>query len=161
MELNDIQQAKYSETSTTQIGNDQDRRFINHLFKKLFIIFPASKVHYDKPEVLKEAKREWMEALIENDVRTPEQFKKGLEFARKETKPFMPSIGQFIEWCNGGNQDNVIRPPFHLFEPDVERLALEQDGSKKVSAETRAKDMIKIGLHKESDYDEDYNYKPN
>jgi hypothetical protein len=89
---------------------DQDKALINHLFKRLEAIFPAWKQAFANPESIREAKRVWFDALIDNKINTPEQIARGLKEAVKQTSPFLPSVGQFIEWCKEPVKDPSHEP---------------------------------------------------
>lgn len=78
---------------------EHDGRVIGLLFDRLKQIFPAWKVSYPTEREEAEARKTWLRALTENHVTTPEQIKRGLEKARLYDRPFMPSVGQFIKWC--------------------------------------------------------------
>jgi len=77
----------------------RDGEIIGLLFDRLKQIFPAWKVSYPTEREEAEARKTWLRALTENHVTTPEQIKRGLEKARLYDRPFMPSVGQFIKWC--------------------------------------------------------------
>lgn len=73
---------------------------INYLFSQLRAIFPAWKTSFPNKESYQTAKRVWLEALVSEGITTVEQLENGITQAQKETNPFFPSVGQFIEWCN-------------------------------------------------------------
>jgi len=67
-------------------------------------------------------RRNLYKALVERNITTPEQIKKGLETARKQTTPWLPSVGEFASWCKAS-------APYHKefkdSSPDeIKRLAL-------------------------------------
>lgn len=72
--------------------------FINWLFEELAGTFPAWKSAFESQQDITTAKRIWFEALSENKIKRSE-ITQGLRIARKSTNPFLPSVGQFIEWC--------------------------------------------------------------
>lgn len=86
-------------TTTTGEATKEDKLIINLLFKKLTAIYPAWKQAFEGDEQVKEAKRVWLEALIDNGINQPEQIKTGLKQAMKSESPFLPSVGQFMKWC--------------------------------------------------------------
>lgn len=53
---------------------------------------------------MRDAKRAWLAALVRNGVTTPELLDRGIAQAERETTPFLPSAGQFIDWCKGGGE---------------------------------------------------------
>lgn len=72
---------------------------INKIFDVLQAIYPAFKNAWPTEQVFRNAKKEWLKALVENDITTIEQIKYGLKRIRSMTSPFVPTVGQFIEWC--------------------------------------------------------------
>lgn len=80
-----------------QLSQNADQ-FINWLFDELAGTFPAWKSAFDSQQAITTAKRIWFEALSENKIKRSE-IQTGLKQARKSTNPFLPSVGQFLEWC--------------------------------------------------------------
>lgn len=80
-----------------QLSQNADQ-FINWLFDELAGTFPAWKSAFDSQQAITTAKRIWFEALSENKIKRSE-IQAGLKQARKSTNPFLPSVGQFLEWC--------------------------------------------------------------
>ncbi|MDA3978993.1 replication protein P [Gallibacterium sp. AGMB14963] len=74
-------------------------KFVDRLFARLKAIFPAWQAAFDGEEGYQEAKRLWLEALVNNGVTTAAQFKCGIAQAERSGSPFFPSAGQFIAWC--------------------------------------------------------------
>ena len=86
-------------STTTQTGDsEQDREFINDLFAQLAGIFPAWRQAFEDQASVNRAKRQWLNGLAENGVTTPEKISRALKAARQSASPFLPSVGQFIEW---------------------------------------------------------------
>ncbi|OBW97538.1 hypothetical protein QV02_00120 [Gallibacterium anatis] len=77
----------------------QVAKFVDRLFARLKAIFPAWQAAFDGEEGYQEAKRLWLEALVNNGVTTAAQFKCGIAQAERSGSPFFPSAGQFIAWC--------------------------------------------------------------
>ena len=155
--MKDIKQVNLNQVlssdQTISTGSEQDRRFINRLFDRFAGIFPAWHVSVDEA-TMKHIKREWMIGLVKAHVTQPEQYARGLDVARESGEKFLPAMGDFIKWCKGATlnpADNVVRPPYHLFERDPDQMSIEHDGSKKVSIETMERDLIKLGIRKRSD----------
>ena len=73
---------------------------VNWLFKQLRGVFPAWKNSFPDEESYRIAKRVWLEALVEAKICTQTQLQNGIRFAVKSQKPFFPSVGEFIGWCN-------------------------------------------------------------
>jgi len=78
---------------------------IDDLFNELKSCYPAWKQAFDTREAWLSAKKTWTKAFIENNISTTEKVKLGLAEARKGTNPFWPSVGQFINWCDGPQID--------------------------------------------------------
>lgn len=78
---------------------------IDDLFNELKSCYPAWRQAFDTREAWNAAKRTWTKAFIENNISTTEQVSLGLSEARKGTNPFWPSVGQFINWCDGPQID--------------------------------------------------------
>lgn len=74
-------------------------KFVDRLFVRLKAVFPAWQAAFDGEEGYQEAKRLWLEALVNNGITTAAQFKRGIAQAERESNPFFPSVGQFIAWC--------------------------------------------------------------
>lgn len=127
-ELINNQNLNYSD-QTTSIG-ETDKRFINKLFDELSSIFPAWKQAFESEAQVRNAKRVWFKALVENKVTKPEQIKQGLSYAVKEASPFLPSVGMFIEWCKVGENslpdfptlkiDNQTKP--ETLETEIQKM---------------------------------------
>lgn len=106
----------YQAPSSKQVIPDNVAKIVDRLFVRLKAIFPAWQAAFDSKETYQETKRLWLEALVNNGVTTAEQFKRGIAQAERSTKPFLPSVGEFIQWCNSGN------PYQHLGLPSAEVL---------------------------------------
>lgn len=52
-----------------------------------------------------QARQEWLKGLIENGITSDLQINAGLSKCRAHNSPYLPSIGQFIEWCRVAAQD--------------------------------------------------------
>ena len=78
---------------------ESTEQLINKLFNELSGIFPAWKNAFDGQEGINEAKRQWLKGFQENGVNRWEWIEDGLQYARKSESPFLPSVGQFIEWA--------------------------------------------------------------
>lgn len=77
----------------------QAAQVVNQLFSELQAIFPAWRYAFPTDEMLKNAKKTWVKALVESRVTTLEQVQIGLSNARKSGSPHFPAVGQFIKWC--------------------------------------------------------------
>lgn len=110
---------------------------VNELFAELCGMSPAYKQALADPEVLKYAKRNWMLGLQEAGIRDSAQIKLGLKRCRHKKHAFMPSVGQFIEWCKPTPEDLGLPSPedaykiallmnreFDGYRPSSEAIAL-------------------------------------
>jgi hypothetical protein len=73
-------------------------------------IFPAWAVAIKDPEIESQARQEWLRGLIENGINTDGQINAGLAKCRAHNSPFLPSIGQFVDWCKAAAQDATGLP---------------------------------------------------
>lgn len=110
---------KSKEISETN-NNLKSEAVLNVVINSLRGMFPGWRNAIKSTIELNNMKREWLKAFIENGIRTDTQINKGLGVARKSTSSFIPSIGQFIEWCRIpttcthielDNLDNVKKVP--------------------------------------------------
>lgn len=75
-------------------------RLVDALFNNLKQVFPASvSTAWRRPEDEAAAKRQWIVAFAENGIQSKQQLSAGMKQARASSSPFLPSPGQFIEWC--------------------------------------------------------------
>jgi hypothetical protein len=82
-----------NETSSTLVSA------INDLFKELRSIRSAWRQAWPDKETYQASKRQWFKAFIEEGVCTQGQINFGMTQVRKQPGDFIPSPGQFIEWC--------------------------------------------------------------
>lgn len=80
---------------------EQVAQIINSVFTQLMAAFPAALAGREQAE-LNEIRRQWVLAFRENGITTLEQVAAGMRIARQQEKPFLPSPGQFVAWCNEG-----------------------------------------------------------
>lgn len=80
-------------------------RLVDALFNNLKQVFPASvSTAWRNPNDEAAAKRQWIAAFAENGINSKQQLSSGMREARASGSPFLPSPGQFIEWCRAGEQ---------------------------------------------------------
>ena len=72
---------------------------VNQLFIQLRAIFPAWRQSFPDKDSYHEAKRIWLETLVNAGITTVQQLQVGIEQAKKSEKPFFPSVGEFVTWC--------------------------------------------------------------
>ena len=85
--------------------SENAKSVIDDLFNELKSCYPAWKQAFETRETWSAAKKTWTKAFIENNISNEWQIKAGLEAARKGVNPFWPSVGQFINWCDGPQID--------------------------------------------------------
>ncbi|CAH6661281.1 replication protein P [Pseudocitrobacter vendiensis] len=85
---------QYTEREQTQ----QVAQIINGLFVQLAAAFPASLVNRSQEDV-NEIRRQWVLAFKENGITSMEQVEAGMRMVRRQERPFLPSPGQFVKWC--------------------------------------------------------------
>ena len=78
---------------------------VNELFAALIAINPAFKQAWPTEVELKATKRQWILAFQESNITSLEQVKKGMKMVRKQTSPFIPSPGAFINLCKATPED--------------------------------------------------------
>lgn len=156
-----------SQTLTQPTGSqqpaEQDKRVVNHLFKKLRGIFPAWRNSIKTEEELSNTRREWYYALVDAGISTIEQIDDGVKFARQYDSPYWPSCGMFIKWCNEGTIQRLGVPDKH----DCKKLLIKYSNDPKVRLDRysywiwRNFDSYKFksATAKESDRHFDYYYR--
>ena len=105
---------------------EQAAKQINYIFEKLKAIFPAAQSSFNSSGLEPVMKQEWLTALIENKINTPEKLNRGFANARKSESPFFPSVGKFIGWCK-----KPIKHPSHIMalpKPDYSERRLAGQG---------------------------------
>ncbi|WP_351122623.1 replication protein P [Shewanella sp. T24-MNA-CIBAN-0130] len=80
---------------------------VNEVFKHLIAAKPAYKQAFKSQAEFESFKQAWTKAFASHGIVTSEQINQGIAQAQKDTSPFFPSIGQFIEWCNPGTLSEV------------------------------------------------------
>ncbi|HHR6458280.1 TPA: replication protein P [Providencia alcalifaciens] len=95
--------ATHAPPQQKQAVKQQVAQVFNELFRQLKATFPAAIANFKEQSDLDEFKRQWTIAFIENGIRTLEQINIGMKIARQQTNPFLPSPGQFVQWCKQGD----------------------------------------------------------
>lgn len=83
----------------------QTAEVVNELFRRLRGIFPAWRQAWPSTEALDAAKAEWIKEFADVGIRTLEQIEFGVQKCRKMSKPFAPSVGEFIAMCTPTAED--------------------------------------------------------
>jgi hypothetical protein len=94
---------------------EQSYNVINSLFSQLAGIFPAFNKAWPTPVEFEAAKKNWLLALVENNINTMTKLQIGLKKARALGRPWIPSIGEFIEWCKPTLKDYGLPEPNDAF----------------------------------------------
>lgn len=79
--------------------NEESSRVVNALFRELKAIFPAWRSAWPTSEDEAAARQSWIKAFTAANLRNLDQIRYGVELCRQSASPFMPSVGEFIEWC--------------------------------------------------------------
>lgn len=87
--------------------NSPAAQIVNQVLKQLIAAKPAHKQALNAKGAVAEWKRSWTQAFALHGIRTLEQIELGIKRAQLDPSPFMPSIGQFIQWCNPEEQTDV------------------------------------------------------
>lgn len=75
-------------------------KLMDEFFEGLKQVFPASvSTAWRNSNDEAAAKRQWIAAFAENGIHNKQQLSAGMKLARASGSPFLPSPGQFIEWC--------------------------------------------------------------
>lgn len=83
-------------------------KLIDRVFEQLIASCPT--LLTVQPEQLKILKQQWILGFAENGVKTFEQVKRGMAAARAKTNGYLPSVGEFISWCNSYNNHELGLP---------------------------------------------------
>lgn len=84
-------------------NTEQAALIFNELFRQLRAAFPASVAHIKTQDDLNEFRRQWLLAFAENGITTIAQVDTGMQIARRQETPWLPSPGQFVAWCREGS----------------------------------------------------------
>ena len=92
--------------------NTDSYQVINLLFKELESIFPNFMRAWPTEEILETAKINWLLAFVEANVNSMRHLQIGLKKARHHPKSWIPSVGEFIQWCRPTLKDFNLPEPF-------------------------------------------------
>ena len=87
----------------------EDRNLISGIFERLSSACPAWRQSLaglpanEAQGVLNQAKRDWLNAFMENGINDMRLIDYAFSRLLADPNPFMPTVGQFIEWCREGN----------------------------------------------------------
>ncbi|MFS1538084.1 MAG: replication protein P [Candidatus Phlomobacter fragariae] len=77
-------------------------KLFNRFFDSLKVIFPASIALLKTQSEIAIFKQQWISGFAENNINSDRHINAGLRIARQRKSPFLPSVGQFVDWCQQG-----------------------------------------------------------
>ena len=95
--------------------NTNSCHVINALFKQLESIFPSFMRAWPNEEILQNAKKNWLLAFVEANVNSFHHLQIGLKKARHHPKSWVPTAGEFIQWCKPTLKDYGLPEPFEAY----------------------------------------------
>ncbi len=104
---------------TTQHAPVTAERLIDRVFDQLIASCPT--LLSVQPEQLKILKQQWILGFAENGVKTFDQVKRGMAAARSKTNGYLPSVGEFISWCNNYNNHELGLPTLEELEARLQK----------------------------------------
>ena len=113
-------------TSQVDAMNNSSELVLNTVIKAIRAIYPAWRTSIKSQAELDSLKAEWLIAFKENRISTSEQIQRGLGRCRKDTQPFLPSVGQFIEYCKKPHASHREFDEDRLLSHDVASLTVER-----------------------------------
>ncbi|KHE13046.1 hypothetical protein OI71_21790 [Aeromonas hydrophila] len=78
---------------------EHDTKIVSRLLEQLKAVFPAWQRAYPTEELQRSALAEWTRALVDAGCTSREQLQRGMRVARSKPHPWIPSTGEFIQWC--------------------------------------------------------------
>lgn len=94
-------------------------RLIDRVFEQLIASCPT--LLSVQPEQLKILKQQWILGFAENGVKTFDQVKRGMAAARAKTNGYLPSVGEFISWCNNYDNHELGLPTLEELESRLQK----------------------------------------
>lgn len=79
---------------------DDAKRYNNEIFKRVINTCPAWKQAFSTEQAAKGMRREWLIGFSEAGGITSSHIEFALKKLREKGSPFMPSIGEFLGWCD-------------------------------------------------------------
>lgn len=109
-----MQQLGAAEVSRVELAQDNPVvQIISDTLERLKACKPAWRNSLSSSREVIAWKREWTQAIARAGVVSQSQLDRGIAAAQMDPKPFMPSVGQFIQWCLGvENNDDQISEAF-------------------------------------------------
>lgn len=111
-------------TTQQQVGTrrvpDQARHMIDRIFENLTASCPILlTVSGEQLEILKQ---QWILGFAENGIKTFEQVKRGMVAVRAKANGYLPSVGEFVAWCNEVDYHALGLPTAEELEPRLKRF---------------------------------------
>jgi len=78
---------------------------VDKLFASLCAQHPAWRSFLKSEQEIGEYKRQLVLAMMENGINKPEMLKLGIQKSRRNAKPWMPGVGEFVSWCQPQPED--------------------------------------------------------
>ena len=94
-------------------------RLIDRVFDQLIASCPT--LLSVQPEQLKILKQQWILGFAENGVKTFDQVKRGMAAARAKTNGYLPSVGEFVSWCNDYDNHELGLPTQEELESRLQK----------------------------------------
>lgn len=104
---------------TTQHAPVTAERLIDRVFEQLIASCPT--LLSVQLEQLKILKQQWILGFAENGVKTFDQVKRGMAAARAKTNGYLPSVGEFISWCNNYDNHELGLPTLEELESRLQK----------------------------------------
>ena len=104
---------------TTQHVPVTAERLIDRVFDQLIASCPT--LLSVQPEQLKILKQQWILGFAENGVKTFDQVKRGMAAARAKTNGYLPSVGEFVSWCNDYDNHELGLPTQEELESRLQK----------------------------------------
>lgn len=137
-------------------NTEEMEEFINWLFFEIQSILPAFKQAWPTKGEYDGAKRNWILALCESDLKSIQQIKMGLKSLRAQTSPFVPTCGQFIALCKPSAHDLGLPPVEKAYIEACE--AAHPQGSKIFSHKVVENAFINVGSYNLRTYPKSSSY---
>lgn len=114
-----MNQVSTLDEKTTQHVPITAERLIDRVFEQLIASCPT--LLSVQPEQLKILKQQWILGFAENGIKTFEQVKRGMAAARAKTNGYLPSVGEFISWCNNYDNHELGLPTLEELESRLQK----------------------------------------
>lgn len=124
MEKLNLREANLNQESVITEG---DKKFINDLFETIASICNAYRWSWEDQRAFNQSKKEWLKAFIHVGIRDESSVKLGVKKLRlrksdpngKGVAAFIPSIGDFISWCQPNAEDLGIPSAHEAYQEAI------------------------------------------